>query len=40
MKLNELKSYRMIYNSDNEKSQEIDNAEEFAEAKRIIKYNM
>lgn len=40
MKLNELKSYRMIYNSDNEKSQEIDNTEKHVEAKGIIKYDI
>lgn len=40
MKLNELKSYRMIYNSDNEESQEIDNIQKHVEAKGIIKYDI
>ena len=38
MKLNEVKSYKVMYNSDNKKSQEIDNGEEYVEAKEIIKY--
>lgn len=38
MKLNELKSYKVMYNSDNRKSQEIDNAQDYVEAKEIIKY--